>query len=105
MGKEPENKSPLEDYFFSYLGPIGIAGVKGDETSGTATSKDPARGWSDDVSGTPREISEAPRSQYSILPQFRRRLYDARWLNDYTVAYRRMTVSQRVATRYWKMTE
>lgn len=100
-------KTPGEDYFFSYLGPFAVDEVVGDETSGKVVFKMlPKEQWFGNREGllTPRAVSEGSEGRFPVIPQFRKNLYEARWIDDFTVAYKRMGVAtkQRVAAQYWR---
>lgn len=87
-----KGKIPGQDYFFDYLGPLQVSEITGDEVSGTVTfTLDMRLAYGVNLGSTPKQVADNPKSKIGVIIQFRKQLYEARWVDEWTISYQKMT--------------
>lgn len=89
-----KSKTPLDKDFFQYQYTFRVVSIDGDEQSGKIdfllnSNSDPNIFK---YGKNPKMVSNNHNSPTNLLKLFSRNMYDARWVDDYTISYQRMTV-------------
>ena len=95
--KGPKN-SPLDPNFYRSLYKLTAKNIRGDNESGTVEFEIDTYHSPNSAEKSPREVDA--KSPYQVSKLFHEDLYDAKWISNTTIEYKRMVLPGRVASRF-----